>query len=84
MSQGSLNQSIVHPREVFRGAIIASCKSVILAHNHPSNDLQPSKEDQEITTRLMESGKLLNIPVLDHLIIGENNYYSFMGEGLLQ
>jgi DNA repair protein RadC len=71
ISQGSLSSSIVHPREVFKAAILNNAASVILAHNHPSGDPEPSKDDIEITRRLVEAGKLLGIEVLDHVIIGE-------------
>lgn len=76
VSRGSLNASIVHPREVFKRAIIQNACSIILIHNHPSGNVEPSKEDIEITERLIEAGKLLNIPVLDHIIIGDGDYTS--------
>ena len=69
VSMGSLTASVVHPREVFKVAILANCASILLAHNHPSGDCQPSKEDRAITTRLVEAGRLLGISVLDHVII---------------
>ena len=85
VSIGSLSASIVAPREVFKVAILANCANILIAHNHPSGDCQPSKEDRAITLRLVESGKLLGISVLDHVIIGdENKYFSFADEGLLQ
>ena len=77
ISIGILNASIIHPREVFKSAIKESANSIILVHNHPSGDSEPSIEDKEITERLMEAGELLDIKVLDHVIIGKNNYYSF-------
>lgn len=70
VSRGSLNASIVHPREVFKDAITASAASVILAHNHPSGDHAPSDDDIKLTKRLIEIGKLVDIEVLDHIIIG--------------
>ena len=76
VSVGSLNASIVHPREVFISAIKKSSSAIILVHNHPSGDPTPSKEDIQITRRLIESGKLLGIQVLDHVIIGDNIYFS--------
>lgn len=76
VSRGSLNASIVHPREVFKRAILQNANSIILVHNHPSGNVEPSKEDIEITERLIEAGKLLNIPVLDHIIIGDGDYTS--------
>jgi len=80
---GSLNQAIVHPREVFKPAILANAACVVLAHNHPSGDPAPSREDREITRRLKEGGELLSIKVLDHIIIGDNSYFSFIESGLL-
>ncbi|RQD70626.1 MAG: JAB domain-containing protein [Tindallia sp. MSAO_Bac2] len=76
ISVGSLNASIVHPREVFQPAIRKSSSAIILVHNHPSGDPTPSKEDVNITKRLVESGDLLGISVLDHVIIGDNIYVS--------
>lgn len=83
VSMGSLTASVVHPREVFKGAILANAASIIGGHNHPSGDVQPSREDRALTTRLYEAGKLLGIQMLDHIIIGHNNYFSFADEGLL-
>ena len=77
ISRGSLNQAIVHPREVFNKAIKESAASIILIHNHPSGDPAPSPEDIDLTQKLVKSGKLLGIPVLDHIIIGQGDYYSF-------
>jgi DNA repair protein RadC len=77
VSIGTLNASLIHPREVFKSAIRESANSIILVHNHPSGDPQPSKEDEEITERLFDAGELLNIKVLDHVIIGNEKYYSF-------
>ncbi len=83
ISTGSLNASIVHPRELFREAINASAASVILAHNHPSGDPAPSPEDVELTRKLVEAGKLLDIPVLDHVVLGDGKYVSFKEKGIL-
>ncbi len=83
VSIGSLNTSIVHPREIFNIAIKRGCASIILAHNHPSGDPTPSKEDMEVTSRLVEAGEIIGIKVLDHLIIGEGRYYSFREGGLI-
>jgi DNA repair protein RadC len=77
---GSLNQSIVHPREVFRPAIQGSAASLILVHNHPSGDPSPSEEDVRVTERLVEAGKLIGIRVLDHIIVGEGRYFSFFDQ----
>jgi DNA repair protein RadC len=82
VSVGSLNQSIVHPRETFKTALLSSAAAIILLHNHPSGDPTPSREDLEITKRLQEAGELLGIKVLDHMIIGET-YLSFVERGIL-
>lgn len=71
VSIGTLNSSLVHPREVFKPAILASAAALILAHNHPSGDPKPSREDIEVTKRLIEAGGLLGIQVLDHIIVGD-------------
>jgi DNA repair protein RadC len=83
VSIGSLNASIVHPREVFKDAIMHNANSVILAHNHPSGDPEPSEDDLIITKRLTESGKLLGIEVIDHIIIVKNGFLSFKEKGLV-
>jgi DNA repair protein RadC len=82
VSVGSLNQSIVHPREVFKTALLSSAASLVLIHNHPSLDPSPSAEDLSITRRLKEAGLLLGVHILDHIIIGES-YLSFVEQGLL-
>jgi DNA repair protein RadC len=82
VSQGSLNQALVHPRETFKTALLSSAASLILVHNHPSEDPTPSREDIELTRRLKEAGELLGIKVLDHIIIGER-YFSFIEGGML-
>ena len=82
ISVGTLDSSLVHPREVFRTAIKNSSASLILVHNHPSGEPYPSNEDLNITRRLKESGELLGIPILDHIIIGGNKYISLREEGL--
>lgn len=83
VSVGSINSSIVHPREVFKRAIKESAAALILVHNHPSGDPAPSREDLEVTKRLMEAGKILGIAVLDHVIIGDGRYLSLREKGLL-
>jgi len=83
ISVGSLNSSIVHPREVFSEAVANSASSVILVHNHPSGESEPSREDISLTNRLDECGKILGIKILDHIIIGDGVFYSFKEEGLL-
>ncbi|NHM30473.1 RadC family protein [Neobacillus terrae] len=80
---GSLNASIVHPREVYKEAIRRSAASIICIHNHPSGDPAPSREDIEVTKRLSESGKIIGIDLLDHLIIGENKFVSLKEKGYL-
>src|SRR5262245_18472680 len=85
VSIGSLTASVVHPREVFKPAILSNAAAIILAHNHPSGAPQPSQEDRVLTVRLVAAGKLLGISVLDHVIIGDGTsaYFSFADEGLL-
>ena len=78
ISIGNLNSSVVHPREIFKVAIDNNSANIILLHNHPSGNLEPSREDISVTKRLVEAGKLLDIQVFDHIIIGNNNYYSFV------
>ena len=80
---GTLNQSLVHPREVFRPAIIDNSAGVIIAHNHPSGTLEASRADIQITQRLKEVAKLVGIELLDHVILSKEGYYSFSDEGLL-
>ena len=77
VSIGTLNGSLIHPREVFKSAIKESANSIILVHNHPSGDPEPSVEDEQITEKLFKSGEILNIKVLDHVIIGKDFFYSF-------
>lgn len=83
ISRGSLNASIVHPREVFRPAIIASAAAIVLVHNHPSGDPEPSEEDLAITRRLVQVGELHGIGVLDHVIMARNGIVSLRAKGLL-
>lgn len=79
---GLLNSSLVHPREVFAPAIAGAAASLILAHNHPSGDPEPSPEDVRVTAQLAESGRILGIPVRDHVILGADGYVSLMERGL--
>ncbi|MEH7451106.1 RadC family protein [Gottfriedia acidiceleris] len=79
--KGSLNASIVHPREVFKEAFRRSASSIICLHNHPSGDPTPSREDIEVTKRLVECGKIIGIELLDHIIIGEHKYVSLKEKG---
>ncbi len=83
VSEGSLNQSIVHPREVFNPAVKESAAAVILVHNHPTGDPAPSSEDIAVTRRLREAGEIMGIKVLDHIIVGDGEYLSFVERGLL-
>ena len=86
VSIGSLSASVVHPREVFKPAILSNAANILIAHNHPSGQPQPSQEDRVLTVRLAAAGKLLGISVLDHVIIGDGTsaYFSFADEGLLE
>lgn len=83
VSVGSLNSSLVHPREVFKKAVQRSAAAVILVHNHPSGDPSPSSEDVEITRRLCEAGKIIGIEVLDHIIIGDHVFVSLKEKGYI-
>lgn len=83
VSQGNLNSSVVHPREVFKRALANNAASIIALHNHPSGNPAPSQNDLDITKRLVEAGELLGVPVLDHLIIGDGNYVSLKEKCLI-
>lgn len=83
ISIGTLNASLVHPREIFEPAVKNCTASVIFAHNHPSGEVGPSDEDEKITKRLVEAGKLLGIEVADHVIVARTSYLSFQQKGLL-
>jgi DNA repair protein RadC len=83
VSIGSLSANVVHPREVFRTAIVVSASSIIVAHNHPSGDPAPSREDIEITKKLAEAGKMIGIELLDHVILGKDRNYGFKESGML-
>jgi DNA repair protein RadC len=84
VSVGSLSSTPVHPREVFKPAILSNAAGIILCHNHPSNDPAPSKDDRKLTEKLKAAGELLGIPVVDHIIITETvKYYSFKANGEL-
>ena len=80
---GTLNQCMVHPRDVFRQAIVDNAAGIILCHNHPSGSLEPSEEDKKITTKLQEASKIIGIELLDHIIISKYGYYSFSDENLI-
>ena len=83
VSQGAVDASIVTPREVYKSAILANASGLIIVHNHPSGVPAPSAEDRSITRLLKKGGELLGIPVLDHIIIGDEAFFSFADEGLL-
>jgi len=83
ISQGSLTVNIVHPREVFNPAIRDSAAAIVVVHNHPSGDPQPSPEDRDLTKRLVATGEILGIKILDHIVVGDESYYSFADRQLL-
>jgi len=84
VSVGSLDASIVHPREVFKGAFLNNAHSIMVAHNHPSQELGPSRADREITGRLLLTGCILQIELLDHLIVVDDGFFSFKAARLLR
>nr|WP_276939241.1 DNA repair protein RadC [Helcococcus sueciensis] len=84
ISQGTINQTLVHPREVFRDAILHNANAIIVSHNHPSGDPTPSNEDILITDRLVKVGEYIGIKVLDHIVVGNNEYISFREKGLIK
>ncbi len=84
ISVGTLSEALIHPREVFKTALLSSASAMIVIHNHPSGRVEPSPEDRNITTKLLDAGKLLDIKVLDHLIIGQDStFFSFQEHGLI-
>jgi DNA repair protein RadC len=83
VTRGILNSSLVHPREVFRSAIIEAAAGIIVVHNHPSGDPTPSTQDREVTRQLVTAGQLLDVPVYDHVIIAGDRWVSFAQAGLL-
>ena len=83
VSEGSINASVVHPREVFAPAVLHRAACVLAAHNHPSGDPAPSREDRRLTSALKETGIVMGIPLLDHIIIGDGRYFSFRENGYL-
>ena len=84
VTRGILNSSLVHPREVFRAAIAYGAAGIIVAHNHPSGNPTASADDKAVTQQLVSSGKVLDIPVFDHVVIGGDRYFSFAEAGLLE
>ena len=83
ISKGTVNASLVSPREVFQQALLGNAVSILIAHNHPSGNPTPSNEDVEVTKRLVKGGKLIGVNLLDHIIIGDNKYLSLKEEGYL-
>ncbi|MFT4282907.1 MAG: RadC family protein [Candidatus Woesearchaeota archaeon] len=83
ITKGTLNFTVLHPREIFKEAIKENTASIILLHNHPSGDSSPSNEDIDVTNKLIEASKIISIEILDHIIIGKNNYFSFKESGLM-
>lgn len=82
--RGTLNSSIIHPREIFKEAFKLSASAIICVHNHPSGDVTPSKEDIVVTRNILDVSKIMGITMLDHIIIGDNKYYSFLEQGLIK
>ena len=83
VSTGLVNRTIVHPRETFADAIRERASAIVIAHNHPSGNLEPSEDDKDVTTRIRKAGEILGIRILDHLIISTDAYYSFLEHGLI-
>ena len=83
ISRGTLNSSMAHPREVFKPAVLHNAASIICFHNHPSGDPEPSREDVELTKRLVEAGKILGIEVFDHIVVGDEGYVSLKERGVM-
>ena len=83
VSRGTLDTTLVHPREVFKAALLANAAAILLTHNHPSGDPAPSPDDMALTRRLTDAGKLLGVDVLDHIVIGDGRYVSFRERGWL-
>jgi len=83
VSRGTLGATLVHPREVFKAALLSNAASIILTHNHPSGDSTPSPDDHQLTRRLVDAGRLIGVEVLDHIIVGDGCYFSFREGGRL-
>jgi DNA repair protein RadC len=83
VSEGTLTSTVTHPREIFRGAIVATCSSIIVAHNHPSGNTEPSAEDVALTKQLVKGGRIIGIPLSDHIIFARDQYTSFAERDLL-
>ena len=83
VSQGTITETVVHPREIFKGAIMTNAFGLIVAHNHPSGNRNPSEADNILTRKIKEAGNLMEITILDHIIISSEGYFSFADEGRL-
>jgi DNA repair protein RadC len=83
VSRGTLNNSMIHPREVFKPAVLHNAAAIICFHNHPSGDPEPSKDDIKITKRLVEAGEIMGIEILDHIIVGDDRYVSLKERGVM-
>ena len=83
-SIGILSCAVIHPREIFKGAILSNAEKILLVHNHPSGDVLPSKADIEVTHNLVRASEILRIPVVDHLIVFEDRWFSFLKAGILE
>ena len=83
VTKGLVNKTMIHPREVYRLSIADNATSIILAHNHPSGNVNPSMEDNDVTTRMRQAGEIIGITMLDHVIIGRNGFYSYLQNGNL-
>ena len=83
VSRGTLDSTLVHPREVFKAALLANAAAIVVSHNHPSGDPSPTMDDLEVTTRLVAAGEILGIVVLDHIVVGDGRYFSFKEAGRL-
>ena len=84
IGMGSVDSAVAHPREVFKAALLYNASNILVAHNHPSGDVNPSREDDVLTKQLTQAGKILGIPVLDHVIIGDDSFYSYREENRLE
>jgi DNA repair protein RadC len=84
VSKGTLNQTLIHPREIFKTAAILSAAGVILVHNHPSGSAEPSKEDYVVTQQFVEAGRIMGINLIDHIVIGHGKHFSFQRRGILR
>ena len=84
IGKGSADSAVAHPREVFKAALLHNASNILVAHNHPSGDVSPSREDDALTKQLSKAGTILEIPVLDHVIIGDDSFYSYREENRLE